>query len=266
LLLLLDGCGENETSRDDIAPASPTPLARSGDDIYAQRGIRPEPTAIDNQYNVRIEWYPNLEPDVAGYRVWRRRDNELSHDRTVIRDLRFGVNLERGPILSWVDAGDDFTGFPANLLAPDQPDDSVSTHGFYWYLEAYDEANNRSQLSDSLYFRMINNPNSMAVIRQAPGRYALTWQYTPNPDTPYISYYMIRVYAAIGGPDSVMWYQQVNRYGGQEQVLLNNDSTARPFVRDATYVWQLNVVVSGTDSAARVPAGSATYTTFIYQD
>ncbi len=266
-LFLLSGCGENQTSRDDIPPAAPIPLPRSSDDLYAQRGIRPEPTANDNQYNVRIEWYPNSEPDVAGYRIWRRREDQMPLQRSIIRDLRFGINLDRASVLTFIDAGDDYTGFPANMLAPDRDEeDTLSTHGYYWYLEAYDEARNRSALSDSLYFRMINNPSSMAVIRQAPGRYALTWQYTPNQDTPYISYYMIRVFSATFGPDSVMWYQQVNRYGGQEQVILDNDSTARSFRRDSTYVWQLNVVITGADSAARAPAGSATYSTFIYQD
>jgi hypothetical protein len=113
---------------------------------------------------------------------------------------------------------------------------------------------------------MINNPTNMAVVRQAPERYLLTWQFTPNQDTQFISYYMIRIFAYHGGPDSVMWYQQVNRYGGQESVVLDNDSTARPFQRDSTYVWQLNTVVAGTDSADRAPAGSAMYNTFVYQD
>ena len=267
-LYLLAGCGEDETSRDDIAPASPVPVVRSADNIYAQSGIRPQPTYLDNQYTVRIEWYANPEPDVAGYRMWRRREDEATAEHRIIRDLRYGVNLARAPILSWIDAGDDYLGFPANLLAPNQnvEEDSLSTHGFYWYIEAYDTAGNRSLLSDSIYFRLINNPNSMAVVRQAPGRYALTWQFNPNSDTPYISYYMVRVYSAFYGLDSVMWWQQVNRYGGMESVILNNDETARPFVRDSTYVWQLNVVVTGADSAARAPAGSATYMSFVYQD
>ncbi len=266
-LILLAGCGEDESSRDDIAPAPPVPLTRSPDFFYAQTGIRAEPALMDNQYAVRIEWYESPEPDVAGYRMWRRREDQLPLDRVIIRDLRYGVNLVREPVMAWIDGGDDYTGFPANLLAPDQgEEDTMSTHGWVWYIEAYDTSGNRSTLSDSMYFRMINNPNSMAVVRQAPGRYVLMWQFTPNQDTQFISYYMIRIFEYDGGPDAVMWYQQVNRYGGQESVVLNNDSTARPFQFNSTYVWQLNVVVEGTDSLDRAPAGSATYTMFVYQD
>lgn len=267
IFLLLLGCGDDQTSRDDIRPIAPVPVERSRDDVYPQRGIRPEPTLIDNQYRVRIEWQPNPEPDVAGYRIWRRREDESVLRRTIIRDLRFGVNLDRAPTLVFLDAGDDYLGRPLNLLAPDQPEDSISTRGFVWFIEAYDEANNRSLLSDSLYYRLVNNSRSMHVIRQAPGRYSLEWQFDANDDPEGMSYYyMIRVYSATYGTDSVMWHQQVFRYGGQVSVILNNDSLARPFQTDSAYVWQLNVVVIATDDSSRTPAGSAAYTTFVYQD
>ena len=267
LLILLAGCGTDETSRDDIPPAVPQVMERSADNIYVQRGIRPEPSTTGSEYRVHIEWYPNTEPDVAGYRIWRHREDEGAQRYTIIRDLRYGTNLDRGPILSFIDAGDDWTGFPANLLRPDQPGDSISTRGFYWQIEAYDENNNRSVRSDSLYYRLVNNPQDLQVVREAPERYALRWRFSVNDDPDGISYYyMLRVYQEAGGPDSVMWHQQVSRYGEQVSVILNNDDTARPFVANAAYVWQLNVVVMPTDTASRTPAGSAAHITFVYQD
>ena len=227
-LLLLLGCGQNESSRDDVPPVPPRVVPRSADNAYAQTGVRPEPTANDNLYRVRLEWYPNSEPDVAGYRIWRRREDVATRYHGILRDLRFGVNLDRGPVLAFLDAGDDFSGAPSNLLAPDRPGDSLSTHGWVWYIQAYDEANNHSELSDSIYFRLINNPRNLSVIRQAPGRYSLNWQFTANNDPGGMAYYyMIRVYQTAGGLDSVMWHEQVNRYGDQNSVILNEDGTAR---------------------------------------
>jgi hypothetical protein len=265
--IFLTGCGANETSRDDIPPTAPHLVERSPENLYAQRGIRPEPTATDNQYRVRIEWYPNTEPDVAGYRVWRRREDAQYFHWQIIRDLRYGTNLDRGPVLVFLDAGDDYLGHPSDLLRPDQPNDSISTRGFKWWIQAYDEAGNHSSLSDSLYFRMVNNPRNLRVERQAPARYVLRWQFTVNDDPDDLSYYyVLRIYQEAGGPDSVMWWQQVNRYADDTSVILNNDGSARPFVVDDTYVWQLNVVVMATDTSSRVPAGSAAYTTFVYQN
>src|SRR5512142_1060875 len=119
LLMLLAawiaGCGENASSRDDVAPVPPRIVTRSADNVYAQTGIRAQPASRDDQYRVRIEWYPNAESDVAGYRIWRRREDEPVSHHGILRDLRFGVNLDRAPILVFLDNGDNFNGFPADL-------------------------------------------------------------------------------------------------------------------------------------------------------
>ena len=120
-LLALIGCGENQSTRDDLPPARPQLVARGADSTYPQRGLRAEPVSSPLQHWVHVEWLANpVEDEVAGYRVYRA--SEFSPDRRyVVRDLRLDVDLPRGlATYDWVDKGDS-TGSSGNgnMLDPD---------------------------------------------------------------------------------------------------------------------------------------------------
>jgi hypothetical protein len=262
------GCGTNESSHDDIAPSPPTWVSASPDDVYPQQGIRADTTASDRTYRVRVEWQQSGEPDVidgGGYIIYRRPEWWDAANRYVVADLRYGVNLVPSSVLSWTDTGDDAQGNHSNLMAPDP--DTDSTRGYYWEIRAYDNSGNRSLVSAAVYYRMLTNPTDLQVIRQSANVYMFQWHFTPNQDVPFISYYMLRVYSALYGPDSMMWARKVQRYGSDISFMLNDDGTARHFVRDSTYIWQLNEV-SEQESVRHLEAraGAAMYRKFTYQD
>ncbi len=254
---------------DDTPPSTPVLLPRSADNIYPQRGIRPEPSYSDRNYWVHIEWLKNPEPDCAGYRVYRTGewDTLPNGDLTggqIVTDLRVGVTIQDTDTLVWIDHGETPSNLGANLCAPNPSDGK--TRGYYWEIEAYDESLNISRRSSRHYYRLLSNPQNLQVIKQADSLYKLSWQYDPPPDA-YVSYYMLRVFPEAIGPDSVMWYQQASVFGADNFIYLNNDGNARPFVSGTTYRWQLNVIADQPRlEHASGLAGAAVYTTFVYQN
>jgi hypothetical protein len=130
---------------------------------------------------------------------------------------------------------------------------------------AYDLAGNHSAWSDTLYYRLIQNPSSLTVTRMGADEYRLGWSYLGNE---FLSFYKIRVFSAQFGPDSVIWDYQVQRYGSSESITLGEDGNLGTMHTDCTYVWQLNAIsIQPPDSVHQDSlAGSAVYTTFIYQN
>ncbi|MDD5087489.1 MAG: hypothetical protein PHI18_01655 [bacterium] len=263
-LLILAGCGSDESSTDDLAPAQPRWVPRTDDQIYPQAGIRAEPVTNENLYWVRLEWYANSEPDVQRYRIWRLQ--EFAPEirlRYPIKDLQIGVDLDAGQsIYSWVDIGDSTLNTPLNMLAPDPT--SGNTRGYYWWVQAIDESDNRSELSETAYYRLLNIPYDLQVGRLGENVYRLSWRCQFNPDMR-PSYYMIRVYSAFWGQDSVVWYDQVQRYTSAEFVDMEFAASS-PLVTDCTYVCQLNAIANLRGSHADSLSGSAAATTCIYRD
>jgi hypothetical protein len=264
---LLLGCGENSTSRDDLPPSRPRWVERSADNGYPQQGIRPEPTESDAHYWVRVEWYANPEPDVVEYRISRFREFEPIFTRYSVADLVVGENPETpyGAIrYSWVDRGDSAFGTPANVLAPDP--DTRETRGYFWLIDALDSAGNRSATSDSAYYRLLDNPLNLTVARSSPNVYTASWQYVANPNE-ILSYYMLRVYPARFGPDSVVWYQLLHRYDAQNSVDMDFSQAVSPPATGSTYVCQLNVIANRASPVhADSLVGAAVSCTFVYQD
>lgn len=268
LALLFHGCGENQSSRDDVPPSAPRWVPRTPDDEYAQTGIRAEPAYSENQYLVRVEWYANSEPDVTGYIILRRPEWESDVRRAYpVADLLVGVDLPLAGPYSWVDEGRDWDGTRADLLAPD-PNHSDSTRGYYWQIVAYDEAGNWSPRSESIYYRLVNNPEGLRVTSQGQGSYLIHWQFRPNPEVILSYHYVFRLYSRFWGPDSVHWFvgRRFN-YDTDVLLMLNTDSLARPLWPDCTYVWQLNVVANGQrESHAEPLAGSSVAAIFTAQN
>ena len=263
-LLIFAGCGSDESSTDDLAPAQPRWVPRTADDIYPQQGLRAEPVSNENLYWVRLEWYANSEPDVQRYRIWRAAEFDTDvRRRYVIKDLQLGSDLEIGlSVYTWVDIGDSTGNTPLNSLAPDPV--SGETRGYYWWVQAVDESDNRSELSEPIYYRLLNVPYDLQVGRLSENVYRLNWRYQFNPDMR-PSYYMIRVYSAFWGPDSVVWYDQVQRYTSNEYVDMDF-APSSPLVTDCTYVCQLNAIANQRGSHADSLSGAAASTIFTYRD
>jgi len=262
---LFGGCGEDQTAGDDLPPSKPLWVARSADDVYPQRGIRAQPVSSDAQHHVRLEWYGNPEPDVGRYVIVRKPEEFGPLNGYAVADLRIGVDLEAGQAqYAWVDVGDTTGGAPLDLLAP-HPETGFS-RGYYWMLQAFDTAGNRSQQSDAQYYRLINNPYEVFVRRDTANVYAVNWNYQGNPDV-LLSYYMIRVYGQAGGPDSVVWWQQAIRYESSETVYMDFSQSQAPLRAGQTYVCQLNAISTRrTEAHADSLAGAAVFTTFVYQN
>lgn len=263
-ILLTAGCGQDETSRDDLPPVAPVWVPRSADNVYPQRGIRPQP-GNSQQYHLRLEWFANPEPDVLGYRIYRVAENLDPARRYPLIDLEVGVDIPEGAAqYFWVDQGDSTGGFgPGNLLAPleRQP------RGYRWQILAYDQEGLRSEDSPLLYYHMIYNPNDIQVTRAAANRYTLTWHY-PFPLEMNVAYYMVRVYSQAWGPDSVAWYGTALIWGEQGTVNMDFSDLAAPMTSDCTYVCQLNVISnrSVNGQSADSLSGAAVYTLFTYRN
>jgi hypothetical protein len=261
------GCGRDQNTRDDIPPSKPVIVPRSADDVLAQQGIRAEPVQRDVLHWVRLEWYPNPEGDVTGYRMYRTAEFDPPLQHVIIADLRVGIDLPSdASIYSWIDKGDDENGYPMDMLAPD----SVGlSRGYYWEVLAYDEAGNRSQISDRVYYRLIANPSNVRVGRAQANLYSLAWQYAPNDPSDVPIYAMIRVFSQFFGPDSIIWYQRIPVYGGDESVSMTLNPSTPGLHADCTYIAQVNVISIhplNPEEHTDALSGAAAYTTFVYQN
>jgi hypothetical protein len=259
------GCGENQTASDDLPPSQPVWVTRSADDVYPQRGIRAYPAISDAQHWVILEWYANPEPDVNRYVVVRSPEEFGPQRGFAVADLQIGVDIEAGRAeYTWVDVGDSVGGVPRDMLAPNP--ESGYSRGYYWRILAYDTAGNRSPQSDPVYYRLINNPYDLSVQRDTTDLYALNWSYVFNPDV-VLSFYMIRVYTEAGGPDSVVWWQQIIRYGTSETAYLDFSQSLGPLHAGQTYVCQLNAISTRqSEGHADSLAGAAMMTRFTYRN
>jgi hypothetical protein len=265
LALLIAGCGRDQNTHDDLAPSKPTLVDRSADDVYPQTGIRAEPVQSDVHHKVRLEWNANPEPDVVGYRIYRNREWDAPVRHYIIKELHIGEEIPAGATTySFVDEGNDVEGVPMDLLAPDS---TGRARGYYWEVMAFDEAGNRSQMSDRAYYRLLPNPSNINVGRVSEAVYSVTWDYGGSDESDRPSYAFIRVYSATFGPDSAIGWDQVFFYGSQGEATIDSLHNFHGMVADQTYVVQLNLINNQPNpDHAEALAGSAAYTTFVYHN
>lgn len=262
-LLLLTGCGGDQSTRDDLAPSKPTLVQRSSDREYPQRGIRAEPVQLDGLHYVRVEWYANPEPDIAGYRIYRGGEWEPLQ-RYPVDDIGLDELETDGDRYFWIDKGVDYNGIPADLLAPDS---TGMSRGYYWWVVAYDEAGNRSEFSDQAYYRLLKNPTHVVVSRLGTNQYQLYWQFPESDVSERPAYAMLRIYRWLYGRDSLVYYQQYPTHGTDESVTMDFSTSPTALVQDCTYVAQINLIADQPNEAhVDTLAGSAAYATFPYQN
>jgi hypothetical protein len=216
-----------------------------------------------------LEWYQSPETDVlvgGGYRIYRTPEGAPEDAHYLFTDLRYGVNLNPAPVISFVDIGDDPLGGNTNVLSPD---DTWRSRGYYWEIEAFDAADNRSELSAKIYYRMLPNPTNLTVTRDQANIYQLRWHYEHLNDQ-FIQYWYLRIYSAYFGRDSVNYYDRVSLFGGDYTRTLTPDlmEVVAPFVEDCTYVWQLNVVGQVATDTLHLDGrcGASVFTKFVWRD
>jgi hypothetical protein len=250
---LVAGCGQDSEDADTTPPVAPVLKPRSLDSLYAETGIRPEPGTTPREYFIRIEWYRNREEDLAGYYVYRRGELATEFPQTPLDNLIVGQDISPYEDPHFID-------YDTENLAPDEM--TGETRGYYYAVQAYDQLGNVSDFSASAYYRLIANPQNLAVTSPSPGQHYLEWTYEGGPDVFY-DYFMIRVWDEETGQRA--WHMKYTAFGSTHSVALNANGTAEPFISGRRYVWKLSVIAN-SNPPDRSPAGCAVNTYFVYSD
>ena len=251
ILIIYSSCGEDLTPEDTTPPNRPAIIPKSSENQFIQEGIDSEPGNSAQDYWIRVEWEWNDEDDLMGYYVyrWDERDSLSSFEQ--IRDLRLGVDLRRDedPVPYYLDQN--------TILRPDQT--TGFSHGFYYYIRAYDLAGNVSTNSDTVYYRHLKKATGLRINGTPVEEFSLFWDYYSQEDW---NYFFLRVYPQ-GFPDVRVWSYQINLYVAPFWVNFNEDGTVNSdFLRSGTdsliagtYTWTVDVV---DDFDPLHPAGAET--------
>ena len=254
--LIFCGCGEDLTPTDSTPPTRPAIIPRSDESVFLEEGIDAESGNTDQDYWIRIEWEWNTESDLFGYYVYRMDERDSLNQFVRIVDLRIGVNLlrELHPIPFYSDQDP--------TLVPDLI--TGESHGFYYYIRAYDTSDNSSAPSDTVYYRLMQKPTALMISGNVATNFNLVWSYYSQEQW---NYFFIRVYQTIT-PQTRVWSYRANLLGTPFSVPFNVDSTASSdYFRPGTdslvagnYTWVVDVV---NDFDLEHPAGAETKATFI---
>jgi hypothetical protein len=254
--LILVGCGENLSPTDTTPPSRPDLIPRTNETEFIEQGIDADPGTGEQSYWIRIEWEWNTESDLFGYYVYRMDERDSLGIFAKIVDLRVGVNLirDRDPIPYYVDQD--------LVLVPDQI--TGESHGFYYYIRAYDTSDNSSAPSDTAYYRLMQKPTALTTIGSVATNFSLSWTYYSQEAW---DYFFIRIYPTTA-PQTRVWSYRANLLGGPYSVIFNTDGTANTdFFRTGTdsllagnYTWSVDVV---NDFDLEHPAGAESKATFI---
>lgn len=253
--LVFLGCGKNLSPEDTTPPSRPAIIPRSDETAFVEQGIDADPGTGDQSYWIRIEWEWNSESDLFGYNVCRMDERDSLGQFVQIADLRVGVNLIRGtdPAPFYVDQ--------SPVLVPDQI--TGASHGFYYYIRAYDTADNVSAPSDTAYYRLMQKPTGLRIVGVAGVNFNLVWDYYSQEQW---DFFFIRVYQTIT-PQTRIWSYRANLLAAPFSVAFNVDGTANSdYFRGSTdsliagnYTWMVDVV---NDFNPVHPAGAETQSTF----
>jgi len=129
MIVLFIGCGES--IEDPDAPSAPIWVAKSDPTDPIAHGIRP----YNDGNGIILEWHPNLEDDISGYKLYKTE-----------------ANIDNKFILAV-----DINAFSLSGADTFFVDDSVKFNvNYYYYLKAYDQAGNKSNPSDTIQYSVIN--------------------------------------------------------------------------------------------------------------
>jgi hypothetical protein len=255
IAIIAVGCGEDLSPEDTTPPVRPAIIPKSDEDQFLEQGIDSHPGYSEDDYWIIIEWEWNDESDLRGYYVYRsdERDTLMRFDR--IKDLRLGVDLTReaDPNPYYIDQD------PA--LGPDQV--TGYSHGFYYFIRAYDYSGNTSSHSDTVYYRLLPKPRALRISGNTASVFNFIWDYYSQDNW---NYFYIRVYPQ-GFPDTRVWSYKAELLGAPFSVVFNTDGSAEPdffypgtdSLMAGSYAWVADVVA---DFDALHPAGAETRSGF----
>lgn len=128
LMIFVFRCGES--IEDPDPPERPLWVEKSAPTDTIESGIRP----YNDDNGILLEWHPNLEEDISGYKLYRT-SKDIENKFALIADIN-----------AFKISGAD-TFFIDDLV-------QLNTDYFY-YLKAYDQAENKSDPSDTIRYRLI---------------------------------------------------------------------------------------------------------------
>jgi len=128
LMVFVYRCGES--IEDPDPPARPLWVEKSAPTDTIESGIRP----YNDGNGILLEWHPNLEEDISGYKLYRTGE-DIENKFALIAD----INAFK------ISGADTFF-----------VDDSVNLNiDYFYYLKAYDQAGNKSEPSDTIRYCLI---------------------------------------------------------------------------------------------------------------
>ncbi len=121
-------CGES--IEDPDPPARPLWAVKSAPTDTIESGIRP----YNDGNGILLEWHPNLEEDISGYKLYRTSENIENKFALIVDINAFKIS-----------------GADTFFI-----DDLVQLNiDYFYYLKAYDQAENKSERSDTIRYHLI---------------------------------------------------------------------------------------------------------------
>ncbi|TKJ42351.1 hypothetical protein CEE37_01330 [candidate division LCP-89 bacterium B3_LCP] len=220
-LVILVGCGREEIAADLIPPEDVLLTVRSADTSLVEEGI----DAVPGGHYIYLSWLASPADDLAGYRVFRQTQDSADFDMVDEVDAFITEYEDHDPIL----APNQITGL---------------TLGFSYWVVAFDEAGNVSNLSDEATYRLMPTPVLSPPVVQGDSL-VFSWSYNQY-DPLDFSFYVIRLFQQQGSDWIPIWIYVHNVPFPLEAAYYS------VFLSAGTYKYQVDVVGAPLD----LPAGS----------
>jgi len=133
LLLLVSSCGKDIDNIDEEGPSRPNFKAKSLDSEFEEQGI----DAVSDGDYIRIEWKPNTEQDLEGYKLFRGESSNIDS--------------------SWIELTNDLDLNDSSYT--DRDFSLLSESNWYYRLSAYDGNENDSDTSIVIRYKLLYKPN-----------------------------------------------------------------------------------------------------------
>ncbi len=224
---LFFGCGKEEVALDLTPPTTPQFVPRTDDTVLVEQGI----DAVPEGDFIRVVWQAVNDEDLAGYRLYRQREDSTFLPPALIAD-RTLQDLAGLAIPFYLDTD--------TLLAPD-PLTGIS-HGYYYWVSAYDQSGNESLLSTPTYYQLMPKANLSSPVAQGDSL-LLSWSYSLA-SIFQVDMFVVRLDSLTGSGWIPFWLQQ--------HALFDPLQVVCPISLAAgNYLYQVDVVGSSAD-----PSGS----------
>ncbi|MBU4446764.1 MAG: hypothetical protein L6422_05450 [Candidatus Marinimicrobia bacterium] len=210
LMIFIYRCGES--IEDPDPPARPLWVEKSAPTDTIESGLRP----YNDGNGILLEWHPNLEEDISGYKLYRTGE-DIENKFALIAD----INAFK------ISGADTFF-----------IDDLVQLNiDYFYYLKAYDQAENKSGASDTIRYRLIEKAEPLKPSGTVNN-------YTPEFEwhdfTNFTYEYVIRVESFLSR--EVIWISRIRRSNYtdfSQKISYNSDGSAalNSLESGTTYQW-----------------------------